>query len=196
MLVADAMRSAKNGKIATDSGAAILVDPNVDAIVQDRVAALRKALEAAGVKRVDEVKFDRTFEDGKDKLVAHLKAHPETTLVFGVSAAGVIAADEATGVLKDDHPFAIAGYTGEDSARNQIMMNEYSAVAILSIDRLLRRAVNVAGGLLNGDKVPDKDVLMVPVLEAGPEAGLPRMKIDPPEKPHMPGGAETPVEKK
>ncbi len=195
MLVADAMRSAKNGEIATDSGAVILVDPSVDSIVQDRVAALRKALEAAGVKRVDELKFERTIEDGKNKLVEYLEAHPDTTLVFGVDATGVLAADEATGVLKEKHRYSIAGYTGEDAARNQVMMNEYAAIGVLSIDRLLRRGVNVAGGILNGDQVPEKDVLMIPILEANPKAGLPRMKIDPPDKPGLPKDAAASPEK-
>lgn len=194
-LVADAMRSAKNGEIATDSGAVILVDPSVDSLVQDRVAALRKALEAAGVKRVDELKFERTIEDGKNKLVKYLEAHPDTTLVFGVDATGVLAADEATGVLKEKHRYAIAGYTGEDAARNQVMMNEYAAIGVLSIDRLLRRGVNVAGGILNGDQVPPKDVLMIPILEASAKAGLPRMKIDPPDKPQLPKDAATPLKK-
>lgn len=194
-LVADAMRSAKNGEIAADSGAVILVDPTVDALAQDRVAALRKALEAAGVKRVDEQRFERTVEDAQKKIVEYLEAHPETTLVFGVDAAGVLGADGATGVLKEKHRYAIAGYSGEDSARNQVMMNEYSAIGVLSIDRLLRRGVNVAGGILNGTQVPEKDVLMIPIVEANPSAGLPRMKVNPPEKPSMLKDAPKPSEK-
>ena len=185
-LVADAMRTAKTGEIATDSGAVILVDPTVDALAQDRVDAIRDALESAGVKHVDVLGFERTVEDGRDKLVEYLNAHPETTLVFGVDAAGILAADAATGVLKESHRYAIAGYSGEDSVRDQVLLNEYSAVGLLSIDKMMRRGVHIAGGILNGNQVSEK-------RPAGhhrswkriPTSGLPRMRFKPPEGPSV-----------
>lgn len=184
-LVMDAMRVAKTGKIPTDTGAVILVDPTVDSLVQERVDALREALTTAGNKHIEELKFERTIKDGEEKLVAYLNEHPETTLVFAVDAGGVLAADDATGVLKEKHRYAIAGYSGNEAAKNQVFMNEYAAIGVASIDRLLRRAVNIAAGLLMGKVFPDRIEIDVPVLESSDTAGLPRMKVAPPDKPSM-----------
>ncbi|MDR3619849.1 MAG: substrate-binding domain-containing protein [Paludisphaera borealis] len=192
-LVADAMRAAKNGKIATDAGAVILVDPTVDALFQDRVNALRDVLKAAGVKKIEELPFAKTIKDGETKLVEYLKAHPETTLVFAVDAGGMLAADDATGVLKTDHRFVIAGYSSNEAARSQVMMGEYAALGVFGVDRLFRRAVNVAAGILKGSKIPERVEIEIPILESSETAGPPRMKVLPPDKPMMlqKGGAST-----
>jgi ABC-type sugar transport system substrate-binding protein len=193
-LVANAVRAAKNGKIATDTGAVILFDPTVDSLVQDRVEALRDALKAAGVKKVEELRFEKTINDAQKKLIAYLDAHPETTLVLGVDAGGLQAADQATGDLKEKHRYAIAGYTDNEVARNQVMMGEYAAVGVFGVDRLLRRGLNIAAESLKGGDVPERVEIEVPVVESSPAAGLPRMRVTPPDKPKLeakPGAAPT-----
>jgi hypothetical protein len=64
-------------------------------------------------------------------------------------------------------------------------MGEYAAVGVFSFDRLLRRGVNVAAGILEGHSFPERVEIDVPLHEASATAGLPRLKVVPPEKPML-----------
>lgn len=184
-VVADAMRAARNGEVSPVSGAVILMDETVDSLVRARADAIRAALKEAGVEKIEELPFARSIKSGKEKLIEYLKAHKETTMVFATDAGGILAADDATAILKLDHRFVIAGFSDNESARNQVLMNEYAAIAVFSLDRLLRRGVNIAGALMKGEEVPDRVEIDVPVVESSERAGLPRLRVAPPEKPKM-----------
>jgi hypothetical protein len=71
-------------------------------------------------------------------------------------------------------------------------MGEYAAIAVFSIDRLLRRGVNIASSLMRGVEVPDRVEIEVPAVESGEKAALPRMRVEPPEKPKMTPKMPTP----
>ncbi len=58
-LVAAAIRNAKNANLKPENGAIILINSAGDAFLPDRVAAIRDALKAAGVKSIQEVRFVR-----------------------------------------------------------------------------------------------------------------------------------------
>jgi ABC-type sugar transport system substrate-binding protein len=192
IVVADAMRCARNGEIAPDSGAVILVDETVDSLVRARADAIRDALKEAGVKKIEELPFARSIKAAKQKLIEYLKAHKETTMVFATDAGGIAAADDATEILKKDHRYVIAGFSDNEAARNQVQMGEYAAIAVFSIDRLLRRGVNIASSLMRGVEVPDRVEIEVPAVESGEKAALPRMRVEPPEKPKMTPKMPTP----
>ena len=93
--------------------------------------------------------------------------------------------EDAAAVLKTDHRFVIAGFSDGEASRNQVLMNEYAGVAVFSIDRLLRRGVNVASVLMRGGEVADRVEIEIPVVESSEKAALPRMRVDPPQKPPM-----------
>jgi len=185
IVVADAMRAARTGGISDVSGAVVLVDETVDSLVRARADAILNALKEAGVKKIEELPFARSIKAAKEKLIEYLKAHKETTMVFATDAGGILAADDATAILKTDHQYVIAGFSDNEAARNQVLMNEYAAIAVFSIDRLLRRGVNVASSLMKGNEVPDRVEIEVPVTEAGEKAGLPRMRVAPADKPSL-----------
>jgi ABC-type sugar transport system substrate-binding protein len=185
VIVADAMRAARNGGLEPDSGAVVLVDETVDSLVRARADAILAALKEAGVKKIEELPFARSIKAGKEKLIEYLKAHKETSMVFAADAGGVIAADDATAVLKTDHRFVIAGFSDSEASRNQVLMNEYAGIVVFSIDRLLRRGVNVASVLMRGGEVADRVEIEVPVVESSEKAALPRMRVDPPKKPML-----------
>ena len=175
ILVDRATRNAKNGGLDPKAGALVFVNSTSDPLAGDRAEALREALADAGIETVEELRFAGPDDDGRNKLIEHLKAHPKTAMVLATDLISLDIADGVADTLMDDHPFVIAGYAGDENhARNQTLTSRCAAVGIYSVDRLIRRGINVAAAANRGENVPDRVEILVSMVESIPNAGLPK----------------------
>lgn len=179
-----AIRNATNGKIDPKSGALVVVRPDADPFVADRAAALKEALGAAGVAKVDELRVDATAAgDALAEAVAEaVNSRPGVTLVLATDGTSLVAAaDAATESVGTDRPFVPAGYTwDEPTAKSQASVGTYAAAGIYAQDRLFRKAVYIAARALRGEEPAGRVEIDTPVLESPPNAALPRPRITPP----------------
>lgn len=174
LLVERAIRNAKTGKLDPKAGAVLLIDTVSDPLVEDRAGALREALKKQGVEAVEELRFAGPDDDGQKKLIEHLKAHPKTALVLAADLVGLDIADKTIEILKQDHPFVMAGYSpDENHSRNQTQGGQYAAVGVYSADRLLRKGISVGAAVSRGEDVPDRVEFTIPMIESHPTTGLP-----------------------
>lgn len=174
LLVEKAIRNAKTGQLDPKAGAVVLVDTTSDPLVEDRAGALREALKKQGVEAVRELRFAGPDDDGQRKLTEDLKAHPKTTLVLAADFVGLDIADKTIEILREDHPFVMAGYSpDENHARLQTQGGQYAAIAVYSADRLVRKGINVGAALNRGEEVPDRVEFTIPMIESNPATGLP-----------------------
>ncbi|MDG3008012.1 sugar ABC transporter substrate-binding protein [Paludisphaera mucosa] len=176
-IVQVAARNAVTGKTDPKAGAVILVHEPSDPLVGDRVAALKEALQAAGVGEVGEVRFSGEAKDVEPGLHEYLAAHPKATLVLATDAAGVAGAQTS---IKPDRPYVVAGYSDDESACKALTnAGEYAAIGVYVADRLFRKGVNVAAHVLRGDTVADRVEIDTPILASPLQSGLPRGPVEP-----------------
>lgn len=182
-----AMRNATNGKLDPRAGALVVVKSDADSFAPDRAAALRQALEAAGVAKVEELAVSGGPNAQKEAVAEAVKARASVTIVLAADGASLTAADHATGILKADRPFIVAGYADdESSARNQTKSGEYAAAAIYAHDRLFRKGVYVAARVLRGEAPAERVEIESPLLESPADAARPRARVEPPPRESAP----------
>lgn len=179
ILVADAIRNAKNGELDPQSGALLFINSTSDPLAQDRADALRVALRSKGIEAIEELRFAGPDGGGREKLLEHLKAHPKTALVFATDFISLNIADKLTEELKDAHPYVIAGYSADEThGRNQTLTGQYAAVGIYSADRLLRKGINAAAAAAErGVDVPDRVEVRVVMHESRADSALPKAAL-------------------
>jgi len=161
-LVALAIRNAKNAGLAPEGGAVLVINTIGDPFIQDRVVAIRSALEASGIRTIHEVSFSKTSEDGAKLLTKRLKADPKLVLVFSVDSLSSMAARMTMNQIVLDRPFILAGYAAEESYASSTQMGDFAAVAEFAPTRQVRKAINAAVALAQGRTVPS--VIELPIV--------------------------------
>lgn len=187
-LVRLAARNAVNGKLDPKAGALVVSRPAVDPLVDDRVAALKKALADFGVADVDAFRFEGDLAAGKAAIQEKLAAHPKATMVLAAESVSLAAAQ---GAVTPERRYTIAGYSSDESVvKSMATTGEYAGVGLFFMDRLLRKGINVAVHVLRGDKVADRVEVDAEIISSGLQAGLPQGPPDDDSKKKKPIEAE------
>jgi ABC-type sugar transport system substrate-binding protein len=155
-IVASAMRNAKNAHLTPEAGAIIVMNTISDSFAPERIAALRDALKAAGVKPVLDVSFTKSFEAGGKALMDKLKANPKVRMVFGVDTTSCDAAREASAKVDDADQFIMAGFASENHITDLTRAGDFAAIAEFIPLRVIRRGVTAGGALGQGQTVPNR----------------------------------------
>ncbi|MFI5455385.1 MAG: sugar ABC transporter substrate-binding protein [Isosphaerales bacterium] len=189
-LVASAIRNAKNAHLAPQGGAVLVINTIGDPFIQDRVAAIRSALEAIGISTIKEVSFSKMSEEGSKLLTARLKADPKLVLVFSVDSLSSMAARTAMNQILLVRPFIAAGYAAEESYASATQMGDFAAVALFAPTRQVRKAVNAAVALAQGRTVPSLIELPIVVSDSPADSTTARSPTFQQKMPTMPTARE------
>jgi ABC-type sugar transport system substrate-binding protein len=185
-LVASAMRNAKNAKLDPKRGAILVINTISDAFASDRIAAIRRALENAGVnsKDIEEVRFAYK-EDAANKLIAdRLKANNKAVMVFGLDSQCLPPIRAFTSEPEfETHPFVVAGYVSDDRLIPFTQNGAFAALAGFNSTRLVRKAITVAASRAQGKDTPQNAELPVEVHDSPPSSGLPKHRSEPSDLP-------------
>ena len=76
LLVASAIRNAKNSGLDPEGGAVLLLDTKSDNLVEPRVTAVREALKDAGITKIKEIPFESDNTRATNLLLEYLNANP------------------------------------------------------------------------------------------------------------------------
>lgn len=177
-LVALAQRNARNAGLNPESGAVVLIPPEADVFVADRVAAIRDALEVAKVSPVDELRTPSDMDEGSKRLKKLLETDPKLTLVFGVDQKSTAISNRLAAAADAKRPFIQAGYTGDETLPRMASNGEFAAIAEYMPVRLTRRAISVAAALAQGRQVNSPSLMPIEVRESPATAGSPRLQAD------------------
>jgi ABC-type sugar transport system substrate-binding protein len=169
-LVASAIRNAKNARLDPHGGAILVINSLGDPFTQDRLAAVRKALQAARITRIREVSFSKDSQVGSKLLTAQLQADPKLVLVLSFDSLSSLAAREVMLKLVPDRPFILAGYAAEETYSSSTSMGDFAAVATYSPVRVVRRAIATAVALGQGRHLPSLVELPIEVDDSPPES--------------------------
>ena len=161
-LVDSAIRNATNARLDHQGGAIILINTIGDPLIHDRVRALHKALEASGIKTIEDVSFAKNSELGTKPLIERLEANRKIALVFSVDSPSTLATREAMTKIVLKRPFILAGYAAEETYTASTQMGDFAAVAEYMPTRVVRKAISVAAALVHGHKVAP--VYEVPII--------------------------------
>src|SRR5262249_20648276 len=131
-------------KLNPEAGAILLINSAGDTLLPDRVAAVRAALEAAGIHAIQEVRFVRDNQSAQSLLAERLKADPKPTLVFTFDFAATTGSNSVAGEIASGRPFIQAGYTSEENLLRMATAGEFAALAHYAPSRLIRRAITAA----------------------------------------------------
>jgi ABC-type sugar transport system substrate-binding protein len=175
-IVASAIRNAKNAKLDPTGGALILVNTAADFLVAERVAALRDALQAAGITAIDEVTFASDLDAGAKLVIERLKADAKAVFVFFVDVQGGTAANLASGEVAGERPFIQAGFTSDENLSRMVSVGEFAAVAEYIPARAVRKAVSLAVAAANGRAVPERVEAPMEFKDSPPKSGAPAMQ--------------------
>jgi ABC-type sugar transport system substrate-binding protein len=152
-IVASAIRNAKNAHLTPEAGAIIVTNTITDPFAPDRIAAMRAALTAAGIKPILEVSFTKSFEAGSKVLMEKLKANPKIGLVFAIDTVSCDAARDANGKVADANQFIMAGFSSENHISDLTRAGDFAAIAEFVPLRVIRRGVTVAAAVSQGQTV-------------------------------------------
>jgi ABC-type sugar transport system substrate-binding protein len=166
------MRNAKNAKLDPTGGAIIVVNTSSDSFVNDRITALRGALEAAGVKSIGQVEFAKQVPLGKSLLIERLKAQPKVTLVFGIDTQATTVCREALTDLFEARPFVMAVFASESSVSDMTRSGDYAGVAEFAPLKVVRKAISAAVAMSQGREVPARIELPVVYYDSPPDSAL------------------------
>jgi ABC-type sugar transport system substrate-binding protein len=175
-LVAAAMRNAVNSKLKPEAGAFILINSAADSLVQDRNAAIREALKAAGINAITEVRFAGDAQTGAMLLTERLQADPKPPMVFSVDSTSTTAAGETINEIIEDRPFVLAGYTADESLVKLAATGRFAALAEFAPARVIRRAVTTALAASQGQNVTSRVNVSIPVAESPSKSGVPQLQ--------------------
>lgn len=173
-LVASAMRNAKNANLDPKAGAILAINTVGDPFLDDRVAAIRDQLKAAGVTNITEIRFATKVEDCVKLVSERLKKDLKPSLVFGVDSASLAGCREASNQLVDERPFITAGYTADEQTGSNAKSGDLAAVADFMPTRLVRKAIAAAAAAVDGKPIPEKLELTIEFHDSPPDSGLPR----------------------
>jgi ABC-type sugar transport system substrate-binding protein len=173
-LVASAFRNAKNAKLDPSAGAIIVINPTSDPFVQTRIDALRAALVANGVSKIEEIPFAQNIEVGSRLVRERLKANPKLALVFSIDSMSSSASRNAMNELGTDRPFIPAGYSAEDSFAEITKVADFAAVALYAPARIVRKAIDTAIAVAEGRPVPSRVEVPIVVHDSNPDSALPQ----------------------
>jgi ABC-type sugar transport system substrate-binding protein len=171
-LVESAMRNAKNAKLDPQGGAIILVNTSSDIFVNDRIAALRQALSAAGVKTIEQVAFAKQIPLGKALLTERLKAQPKISLVFAVDSLSATTCREANTDLVENRPFIMAAFASESHISDLTRVGDMAGVAEFAPLKVIRKAVNIASAIAQGKEVPSRVELPIIYYDSPANSGV------------------------
>jgi ABC-type sugar transport system substrate-binding protein len=167
-LVAAAIRNAKNAKLEPKGGALILVNTAADFLSPDRLAALRAALQAAGISSIEELRFAKETQDAHKLLVQRLRADSKPVLVFSIDSKGTAASNQTVAEIVTERPFIQAGYTSEDTQARMVAVGEFAAQAVYAPSKLIRKGISTAVAVAQGRDVPPRVEVEV-VMHVSPE---------------------------
>ncbi len=176
ILVNAAINNARNAKFTVDSGAVLVMNTASDPLADERALALRNALREAGVKNIQEIRFARDLDEAKQKVIELLKADRKPGMVFSPDQIGFSASYNALTTLGDERPYVVAGYSNDESGSTMTRSGEFAAVAIFSPERLIRKAVTTAVRASEGQRLPERVELGIPVHVSPPSSGAPKMQ--------------------
>ena len=175
-LVAAAIRNARNAKLKPEDGAIFLINSGGDAFLPDRVAAVRDALEAAGITSIQEVRFLRDSQIAQKVLTTRLKADPKPAMVFSFDFISTTGSNLVAGDMVQERPFVQAGYASEDHLLRMATVGEFAALGHYVPTRLIRKAVSVAVAAALKQEVPNPVVIPIAIHESPPTAGTPQIQ--------------------
>jgi len=161
-LVASALRNAKSANLDPQGGAIIMINTKGDSFIQERALAIRKVLEAIGIKTIEEISFSKESEIGTKLLTERLDANPKLVMVFSVDSLSTVAARETIYKIVLDRPFIVAGYSAEKNIASTVRAGDFAAVAEYVPTQLIRKSVATAVELARGEDVPS--VVEVPIV--------------------------------
>jgi ABC-type sugar transport system substrate-binding protein len=176
ILVAAAINNAKNAKFTIDGGAVLVINTASDPLAESRTMALRNALREAGVKNIQEIRFAGDLDEAKKKVIELLRADRKPGMVLSPDQIGFTASYNCTSVLGDERPYVVAGYSNDESGSTMARSGEFAAVAIFSPERLIRKAITTAVHATEGQRVPERVDLRIPVHVSPEKAGAPQMQ--------------------
>ncbi len=165
-LVASAIRNAQNARLEPKGGAILMINTIGDPFIPDRALAIRSALKANGITKIEEVSFSKHAEDGSKRLTERLEADPKLVMVFSVDSLSSLATREVMTAIEADRPFILAGYAAEESYAQSTRMADFAALALYAPTRLVRRAIATAVNLAQGRNVPSVIELPIEVYDS------------------------------
>jgi ABC-type sugar transport system substrate-binding protein len=187
-LVESALRNAKNSGLDPKAGAILVINTVSDAFADDRTAALRRALEKAGIKAIEEVRFAYK-ENLADKIIAERRAaNTKAALIFGLDSQCLPPIRQLmTKPEFEKHPFIVAGFVSDDRLIPFAQNGDFAALAEFDPNRLIRKAVTAAAALAQGKDVPQR--IDIPILfhDSPPHSGVSKNRGD---RPGIPKSAE------
>jgi ABC-type sugar transport system substrate-binding protein len=177
-LVAAAIRNARNAKLKPEGGAFILVNTAADFLLPDRLAALRAALQAAGITAIEELRFARDNQAAHTLLIQRLGANAKPVLVFSLDAQGTTASNQAVGEIIKERPFIQAGYTSDDTQSRMVAVGEFAALAEFAPAKLIRKAISTAVAVAQGRELPSRVDLPILVHVSPANSVAPHMQAE------------------
>jgi ABC-type sugar transport system substrate-binding protein len=172
ILVASAVRNAKNGEIPPQKKAVILLDTTSDAFVEPRVAAVRDALTAAGITTIKEIRFKGDSTSAGILLSEFLRATPDNVMIFSVDQQSFLATRQAVNDFAEKRPIIAAGYTADDQLANTTQYGEFAVLAEFAPVRLVRKAVSTAIAAAQGRDVPRRIEVPINIFDSAEKTGL------------------------
>jgi ABC-type sugar transport system substrate-binding protein len=173
LLVESAIRNAKNGGLDPKRGAILVVNTVSDAFADDRTSAIREALQNAGIKSVDEVRFAYKADLAHKIFSERLKANAKAVMVFALDSQCLPPIRQITSQPEFvDRPLVVAGYVSDDKFVPFTKSGDIAALAEFTPMRLVRKAITTAAAAAQGKDVPQHIDLPVLFHDSPPGSGL------------------------
>ncbi len=151
-MVEAARADAKQLGLPEDLPAIILVDTGGDRYSKARVAAIKGATEAAGIKRVEMAPFDRGFDKAKAALLGALKAAPGGAMVFCDDDDALLAASRTRIDLNKQPMIMVGGFAGSRGMWDPTYYAHESSFIECRNEQLAKLAVWTALSRVRGEK--------------------------------------------
>jgi ABC-type sugar transport system substrate-binding protein len=156
-IVATTIEDAKKAGRPLDGTVLLVTDQVFDQNSAVRQAALKEAVEAAGLRPVVNVSFNgSTAESAKKAVLEAVKAHPDVVIVLSDEGEGTFGASQARFSLGGEPVFFVGGFAGYRGQINDTLLANESCLVEGRVGEMATLAVHTALKKLKGEPVPER----------------------------------------
>jgi ABC-type sugar transport system substrate-binding protein len=182
LVVASAIRNAKNAGIASQKAAVLLLDTRIDSFVEQRVTAVRDALKANGITTIKEIRFESDSLRAAKLLSDFLRANPDVVMIFPLDYQSFVASRQVSDALSEERSLIKAGYTSDEQLANTARNGEFAALAEFAPTRLVRKAITTASAAAHGRDVPRRIEMPINFHDSPEKTGVAKLQAKRPRK--------------
>ncbi len=126
---------------------------------------------------IEEISFSKSADFGAKLLKDKLMANPKLVLVFAIDGLSTAASRKVMADLIPDRLFVQSAFAADGNHSDMTRVGDFAAVAGFDPNRVIRKAINTAVSLAQGQELPSRVEVTVEAYDSDEKSTTPQSPI-------------------